>query len=126
VQIADSRFQEELIRRAIAEGKLPQSFQLGSDYRRNTPQNLALRFQPLSQNFPPFPFGTDFSNEEVFLGKALQKLKKMGKAQLLWTIGRALVTPIRETNRPYLLRMSLERPQTIAEKFYQRLLNAVL
>ncbi|MFC1665144.1 acetyl-CoA hydrolase/transferase C-terminal domain-containing protein [Pseudomonadota bacterium] len=90
IEIADSRFQNKLIKQAKAAGKLDESYQLPEWTRLNTPGNALAKFKGFRKDdlFPPFPFGTDFSDEEIALGGALKLLKKVSgsKFQLVSTI----------------------------------------
>ena len=77
--------------------------------------------------FGTFPFGTDFTDEEVMLGKALKRLKKKAESKL--EIIKLLLQPLAcdtEALQPYLTRMQLESPSGLEEKLYARLLRAEL
>jgi hypothetical protein len=64
--------------------------------------------------FPPFPFGTDFTKEELVLGKALRWLKERmaeGLGSKASSIGKAMtVRSVPEKVKPYLQRMQLDIP----------------
>ena len=74
--------------------------------------------------FPPFPFGRDFTDEELMLGKALKGLKaatatRRGKLATLWQALRA-----RDDDGRYgvlLERMGLSAPSGLRDKLDQRL-----
>ena len=81
LNIADSRFQAELLARAKEAGKMPADYQIPEQYRNNLPEALDAKFKSFQGQglFPPFPFGNDFTDEELILGRALKGLKaKMG------------------------------------------------
>ena len=127
LSIADSRFQEGLKREAQAAGKLRADFQIPDLHRNNTPRALEERFiLPRARGlFSEFPFGTDLTNEEIVLAKALGRLKERTAGG--WTRVKALSaaavsrgTP--SAVRPYLERMSLNTPKTRQEWLWQRLL----
>jgi len=127
LNIADSRFQDGLKREAQAAGKLRLDHQIADLHRNNTPRALEERFILARARglFSEFPFGTDFTSEEIVLAKALTRLKEktMGGWQRAKTLGLAAAsrgTPI--AIRPYLERMSLNAPKTRQEWFWQRLL----
>ena len=77
--------------------------------------------------FPTLPFGTDFTDEELVLGKALKSLKSKAASKrkilqlLLQSAGRS-----GRALEPYLRRMGLEVPKTLEERLYARLLRAEL
>ena len=77
--------------------------------------------------FRPLPFGTDFTDEELVLGKALKSLKN--KAASKRKILQLLLRPAGRSVgalEPYLRRMGLEAPKTLEERLYARLLRAEL
>jgi acyl-CoA hydrolase len=127
LNIADSRFQDGLKREAQAAGKLRADYQIPELHRNNTPRALEERFILARARglFSEFPFGTDFTNEEIVLAKALSNLKE--KTSGAWPRVKAaglaaasLGTP--SAVRPYLERMSLNAPKTRQEWLWQRLL----
>ncbi len=78
LNIADSRFQESLKCEAQAAGKLRKDYQIPEAYRNNTPRALEERFILARARglFSDFPFGTDFTAEEIVLARALSRLKE--------------------------------------------------
>ncbi len=78
--IADSRFQDELVRRAVKAGKLSSNYRIPKAFRDNTPQRLRRMFLPYMDEglFPAFPFGSDFDDIEHKLLPSMQFLKKRG------------------------------------------------
>ena len=132
LNIADSRFQEELLQQAKDAGKIEPDYEIPQQYRNNTPEHLervAARLRPEGL-FPKFPFGTDFTPEELVLADVLQKLKvKMGSRRTLFktlagAVGAALSAPAAAT--PYLARMGLENPADLKETAVQKLILAEL
>jgi acyl-CoA hydrolase len=132
LNIADSRFQEQLLQQAKEAGKIPKDYEIPARYRNNTPERLEriaarLRRQDM---FPKFPFGSDFTHEEMVLGDVLQKLKvKMGSRLTLFktlagAVGAAMSPP--EAATPYLARMGLDQPGDIKEAAIQSLIVAEL
>ncbi len=79
LSICDARFQDDLARRAKDAGKLRADFVVPARWRSNTPESLASALQPFSDRgeFPLFPFGSDFSPEELGLLPALKKLREV-------------------------------------------------
>jgi hypothetical protein len=77
IAIADSRFQDELVKQAKANGKLEAGYQVPDRYRHNLPQMLEDKLQPWAEAglLPDFPFGTDLTDDELHIVRALKKLK---------------------------------------------------
>ena len=126
IGIADSRFQPELLKQAQKAGKVDASFRLPEDWCNNTPEAVreAIKMAGDKDAFPPFPFGRDFTDEELRLGKALQTLKaatatRRGKLSALWHAAKA-----RDDEGRYqslLQRMSLDKPRGLKARLDRRL-----
>jgi len=132
LNISDSRFQAQLLQQAKDNGKIPADYEIPALFRDNTPQRLeriAGRLRPVGL-FPKYPFGTDFTHEELVLADVLQNLKaKMGSRRTLFrtlagAVGAALSPP--EAAGPYLARMGLDQPADIKESAVQKLIVAEL
>lgn len=128
LNIADSRFQDSLLRKAIGHGKLPKNHTIPDEFRSNTPERLSRVMKPYMEQgvVSMFPFGTDFTNEEIVLGQALKKVaKKKGREKL--TMMSKVLQGIRdidpEKSRPYLERMDLVNPRGLKGRMYK---NVVL
>jgi acyl-CoA hydrolase len=127
LEIADSRFQEELLKAAKRAGKIKQSYSLPDHVRNNRPEKLAKMLASYRKRdfFPLFPFGTDLTDEELTLRKALLVLKRVSeehrmRVPRLTELHKILVIP--DEARSYLERMELYRPATIKERILQRAL----
>lgn len=122
LEITDSEFQDELAAKAKRAGKLDPSYEPGAGARKNTPGNireLTGRFAC----FPAYPFGSDFTPEEIKLVAALGRLRKMRPPALLRAIAFA---PAPAPYRAELDRMGLSRPRGWKERLFARLLRAAL
>lgn len=128
LQIADSRFQDELIAAAQKAGKLAEDFRLADEYRQNRPERLQAWRAEFPELFPEYPLGCDFSAEEQDLLRALQWLKgKLRPSELLELSAATLFdVPPPEDYAEHLRRMALEAPRGMREQLYQRLLLAGL
>jgi acyl-CoA hydrolase len=123
--IADSRFQPELLRTAKDAGKIAKSYEIPPAFRANTPERIEKALGPL--NLPPFPFGTDFTPVEQRLLFALERLADATTAERLQlALSGLFLGAASENDRAALVRMSLERPGSFAERVYRVLLRAVL
>jgi len=126
IRIADSRFQQELLSRAQKAGKVSADFRLPASWKNNTPEAIAKLFSETgcSEWFPAFPFGRDFTDQELVLGRTLKKLKSetatgRGKLSTLLQAFRARDEEGRYTE--LLQRMGLSQPSGLREKLEQRL-----
>ena len=74
--------------------------------------------------FSDFPFGTDFTREEIVLARALKGLKERtgGWPRVKALMGAVTSRGVPSALRPYLDRMSLGAPRTRQEWLWQRLL----
>jgi acyl-CoA hydrolase len=127
LNIADSRFQDALKCAAQNAGKLSRGYRIPDQHRNNTPRALQQRFILARARglFSEFPFGTDFSAEEIMLAKALASLKEntgRGAPRLKNLVGAVTSFGTPGAFRPYLQRMSLTVPQSPRQWLWQRLL----
>ncbi len=122
IEIADSRFQDELLEAAKRAGKIGRHYSIPDACRRNQPERLETILAPLRERglFEQFPFGTDLTPEEVVLGKALTALKEKTVRALprARDVGRTFAIP--EKAHPYLQRMRLDTPRGVKERLLQR------
>lgn len=124
--ITDSRFQAELMAQAKANGKLEADYQLPERHCHNTPQQVESRLRAWRERglLPDFPFGTDFTADELVIIRALRKLKDnahhpLELAKMLWhSFGEEGEIPAR-----YLARMGLEdaEPENMKMRLMRRL-----
>lgn len=123
LDIADSRFQQGLLDRAFAAGKIERGYRIPDTRRDNTPARLERLLAPHAALFPRFPLGSDFTAEEQVLVGALQGLKERaarGKLRAMWDAAR--VGDIPDAARPYLARVGLDAPVGLQERIAQKLL----
>jgi len=126
INIADSRFQEELLEQAIGAGKIPAHYEIPDKFRNNNPERLEENLDSFRKKgyFKPFPFGTDFTDVELIVGKALKTLKsKMTEGMSkVSSLGKAItMRTIPEEAMPYLKRLNLENPANAKEKMMRNL-----
>ncbi|WP_258801040.1 acetyl-CoA hydrolase/transferase C-terminal domain-containing protein [Halomonas sp. DQ26W] len=131
IAIADARFQSELLAQAKDAGKVAADVEIPALWRDNTPEQLAQQFERMGgeQVFPRFPFGTDFTDEELTLGKALKQLKartatRSGKLKaLLGALGAGQTS---DAEQSLLARLELDRPSGWNEHLERRLVLQAL
>jgi acyl-CoA hydrolase len=111
IHIADSQFQEELLKKAKAHKKIRYDYQIPERFKKNTPQYYDKIFSELKQQsyFPSFPLGSDFTGEEIQIGRALKYLKNLSyrKPSLL---------------KHLLGRMKLKKPKGLKERIQRKIL----
>ena len=127
INVADSRFQDELMQFAINHGKLPRDYTVPAIARNNTPDKLeaVLRPQMQAKVLPEYPFGTELTAEEQALGASLRHIKSLSEepTQFLTSAFRALLHRSDEVAaRPFLERVHLNHPDTTKEFLIQQLL----
>ena len=82
--ITDSRFQDELMGVAKANGKLNADYDLPEAHRHNLPERIGLALTPWHNEgvLPDFPLGTDFTDDELVIVRALARLKRSSEHPL--------------------------------------------
>jgi acetyl-CoA hydrolase/transferase-like protein len=130
LQVADSRFQDELARQAKDAGKLPKNFEIPAAHRENFPERIASALKPAREAglLPSFPFGSDFTEVEQRLIPALQLLQDAQRSPqrlpgLLW---QGLTRIPDAADNECLARLGLDRPATLSERAYRALVSAAL
>ncbi len=128
--ITDSRFQEELRATAVKYNKLDSNWEIPKRFLSNTLENLESNYRPFKQDgyFPAYPFGSDFTEIELTIIKALTYLKANTKTIVakIKLIVKAYMNTPKEEYKPYLERMGLTNPQTTEEKITQKLFKYAL
>ena len=128
--VTDSRFQDELMRKAKDAGKLPRNYEIAAAHRDNNPERIAAALKPAREAglLPSFPFGSDFTEVEQRLIPALEVLQDAQRAPrrlagLLW---QGLTGTPDASDEECLARLGLDRPATWAERGYRALVGAAL
>jgi acyl-CoA hydrolase len=131
LNVADSRFQDPLLARAKQAGKIAREYRIPDIHRDNTPQAIEAALARYRKDglFSEFPFGTDFTAEEIVLGKALKRLKERTSTlsgKTFAVAGALARLHIPDRVKPYLERMALDKPKTFGEKLMRDLVAAEL
>jgi acyl-CoA hydrolase len=129
--IADARFQPQLVAQAQAAGKLRPEFVIPAPWRENTPQRLDAALAPLRARglFPLFPFGSDFSAEELALMPALKRLQQASANKMhlaAFLLSSLWQRPADDVERELLRRLDLETATGLSERILQRLVLKAL
>lgn len=128
LNIADSRFQDELLAAAKKSGKIEAEYQIPEAFRHNTPAALEGKLAGFKALFPAFPLGTDLTADEIKLGKALKAVKAQAasrnKLALAFEAWRFKEIPASAAS--FLERMGLIDPKTMQDKVVRMLLVKAL
>ncbi len=121
LNITDSRFQDRLLARAQQAGKIPKNYKIPDICRNNTPERINRDLAPFRAQgmFNDFPFGTDYTTEEITLARALRRLKEKAKTHRIKTacgIAAQIFRKPDHTVIPLLKRMRLDMPGCAREK----------
>jgi acyl-CoA hydrolase len=128
--IADSRFQEGLLRQAQAAGKLPADYRIPEAQRHNLPQRIAAALAPHQQagRLPKLPFGCDLSTADLALAGRLRGLEgASGSWSGRWKLLRALAAPAPAAQPEVaaaLEHLKLDQPRDGRERRLARLVRA--
>jgi acyl-CoA hydrolase len=131
VAIMDARFQDHFVAQAKRIGKLRSEYFIPEAARRNTPQHLERMLLPFRQRglFSALPFGSDFTDDELTIAKALKQLQSgtttyMGRVN---TLIKSLFAGKPDANIERLLaRLQLTQPRSIAELIERRVVANAL
>ena len=131
INLADSRFQDELLSRAKAAGKIDAAYEIPMECRNNTPSSILGQLAPLKKQgfFKPFPFGTDLTPEEIVLARSLNRLKAGFKNRKLATVLGILRQFFKRPDPfalPLLQRMKLDFPQCLKDRFLRAMVSHAL
>jgi hypothetical protein len=130
IDIADSRFQEQLLTAAKRANKIDAGYRIPASRRHNTPERLeeAFEAQRRAGLFSEYTFGTDLTRDEIDLARALRWLKEATgtPAARAVTVARALLSAPRADDLTRLERLNLAEPRSFGEKLGARLVSLAL
>ena len=131
LNVADSRFQESLLARAQAAGKIAADYRIPEAFKSNTPAALesALRAHRGAGFFSEYPFGTDLTAEEISLVRALKHLEAGtltfgARLRTFWAAIRSGQPAARHAS--FMRRLQLDAPRTFGERLQRRLVALAL
>jgi acyl-CoA hydrolase len=122
--VSDSRFQDELIEEATKSEKLAKGYEVPDAFRANTPERVRDCLAPFrtAGTLPEYPFGTDLTDLEVKLARALRYLKRTLSGDLalpeLEDLKKTINIP--DEAEPYLERLGLTDPEGVEERVLRR------
>ncbi|MFP4039513.1 MAG: acetyl-CoA hydrolase/transferase C-terminal domain-containing protein [Desulfosudaceae bacterium] len=131
INIADSRFQDDLLQKAQKAGKIPPSYRIPDQYRNNYPEALADKLAAYRQAglFKSFPLGTELTDEEIAIAGSLRRFKQKAGQKRLATfasLAGRMLRPVPEAAAPYLERLQLTHPVGLKERLQQKVVLTAL
>ena len=126
--ITDSRFQDELVAVAKANGKLEADYVIPASQQRNLPEMIerCLAGETTRVLLPDFPFGTDFTEDELVIVRSLARLKRSVEhpAELVATLVKSAVSQLLDDEQVperYLKRMGMTEAHSLKDKLMRTL-----
>ncbi len=130
INIADSRFQDELLDKAKRAKKVPHDYKIPPAYSNNTPERIqnSLSAAQESGELPVFPLGSGLTDTEEYLAEGLARLApQVGNFRAMATLViKGLRGPVTRNMQVALERMQLDRPKGVRDRLYRALLVGVL
>lgn len=131
LEVADSRFQPTLLAKLKAAGRIEAAYEIPLAHRDNTPQALSRKLASAMSAglLPAFPFGSDFTAQELRLAGALKTVKARAASTPKWKLAwKALRSPAAPAAlRDDLARLGLDAPpQDLEQKVARALLIEAL
>jgi acyl-CoA hydrolase len=129
LEISDSRFQQKLLARAKAAGKIEREYELPVRCRENAPERIESALRPFREQglLPRFPFGTDFTAEEQRLLPALSLLRASSRRRLAQLALRGFLAQAESAEvQRALARMGLDKTSRLRDRFYAHVLRGAL
>jgi len=129
LNVTDSRFQQELLKKSKVFGKLPPDYEIPKMFQNNYPSAIEpiIAKMQLQGYCKPYPFGSDLTEDEMVIERALLYLKDCSKLKLIILMALSFLSfSSDEKYKQYLLRMQLEQPKNIQEWIYKKLLQQVI
>lgn len=127
INIADTRFQSQLLEFAKSHGKVEREYAIPFEARENTPERIEKILQPHIKSglLPAYPFGTELTPQELALGASLKHIKSLSEepAHFIASAFKALLhRGNEEAAKPFLERVHLDHPGTTKDFLIQQLL----
>jgi len=127
LNVADSRFQKQLLHEAKTAGKIQSDYEIPAEYTNNYPERIAELLKPYQSQgyFQPFPFGTDLTDDDVALGGSLKVMKALGensKVKMFAGLISELFRSVPASAERHLVRMNLDKPASLKEKLYRKMI----
>lgn len=127
INVADSRFQKQLLDQAKKAKKIPMDYEIPEEYRHNTPDKIVKLLKPYQDQgyFQPFPFGTDLLPDDIALGGSLKAMKGLAAGyplRLVKGLLLELIRPIPKSAQRHIERMKLTQPASVKERIMRKMI----
>lgn len=127
LNVADSRFQQQLLDQAKKAKKIPEDYEIPEEYRHNTPDKIVKLLKPYQDQgyFQPFPFGTDLTPDDIALGGSLKAMKGLAAGYPLKLVKGLLlemIRPIPKSALRHIERMKLTEPASLKERIMRKMI----
>ncbi len=125
LEITDSRFQDELLEQAKDVGKISADHEIAPKHLQNYPERITAVIGRHADAHPAFPFGTELTEQEQVLGRALRSLAERVEEhdhKVATLLDAARSGRPEKSAKPYLERMGLDRPRSVQDRVAARLL----
>jgi acyl-CoA hydrolase len=130
INIADSRFQKQLLAKAKDAKKIPDDYEIPGAWHDNSPDRIrnTLSASQRSGKLPAFPLGSGLTDVEEHLAQGLAQLApKAGDVGSMAALAlQGIRRPVSDRMEKALARMQLDQPKGFKEQLYRALLVAVL
>jgi hypothetical protein len=130
INIADSRFQKQLLAKAKDAKKIPDDYEIPGAWHDNSPDRIrnTLSASRRSGKLPAFPLGSGLTDVEEHLAQGLAQLApKAGDVGSMAALAlQGIRRPVSDRMEKALARMQLDQPKGFKEQLYRALLVAVL
>ncbi len=126
INIADSRFQKQLLDQAKKAKKIRPDYEIPEEYLHNTPDKILKLLKPYQDQgyFQPFPFGTDLLPDEVALGGSLKVMKGLttgAPGKLIRGLLLEFLRPIPKGAYRFLEHMELTKTASLRERIIRKM-----
>lgn len=129
LNIADSRFQQALLKTAKKFAKVAADYEIPACFQNNLPETITpvIRELQLQGYCKPYPFACELTEDEQVLTQVLSFLKECSWVKRLVLVCLSCVVFSKDDPfKSYLLRMGLTNPKTMRDFFYKKLLKFIL
>ncbi|MEO8557655.1 MAG: acetyl-CoA hydrolase/transferase C-terminal domain-containing protein [Rhodospirillales bacterium] len=129
--IADSRFQDELLRQAKANGKIEADYRIADTFRQNLPERLAEKLRPARQAglLPDYPFGSDLDATEQVTVRGLERLQVLSASRIKTIVAlfhSLAIGKVGDDDVRALARLGLQNPTSLKDRITARLFRYAL
>lgn len=128
LHVSDAEFHAQLTRKARAAGKIESDYSMSPDAGENRPERVAAVFDTCRESFPPFPLGTELTNEEAALAEALAWLQDETSTTggKLRCMASSIFAKPDDKHSAALERMGFGNPQGAGQRVMRRMLGQAL